>query len=168
MNRDPLEGALQGCSLHALLMCVSKALARSGFGDVQILDRRSSRQKSRYGGHEILCESALGTYPLRVAVKVVRDTARTRMGDELAGTVLRTGADMGLLVTPFNVSPKLRQAQGSYKPARIETLDGGGLARLMRCSGVGVRPNGDVDYAFFAELEQVSRRLLDFIGREAR
>lgn len=165
---DPLTLALQRCSLHALLVCVSKALARSGFGDVQILDRRSSGQKSRFGGHELLCEATAGDRPLRVIVKVVLQPARTRMGDELAGAVLRNRADIGLLVTPFKVSARLLAAQAGYFPARIELLDGDALAELMRRSGVGVRAGGSVDYAFFAQLEEVSLKILDFVGKELR
>ncbi|MGV3615279.1 MAG: restriction endonuclease [Fimbriimonas sp.] len=166
MTADPLVPALEGASLHSLLMCVSKALTRSGFGDVEIQDRRSSRQKSRHGGHELTCLSSVGGYPLKVVVKVVRDDVRTRMVDELAGTVLRTQADLGLLVTPFNVSPKARAAQARYRPVRLELVDGKRLADFMRCSGIGVRPKGSVDYAFFAELEAVSGRMLAFLREE--
>ena len=166
MPADPLVPALRSASLHSLLMCVSKALTRAGFGDVEILDRRSSRQKSRHGGHELSCLAKVGGYPLKVVVKVVRDDVRTRMSDELVGTVLRTRADLGLLVTPFEVSPKAREAQGRYGPVRLEFVDGEALADLMRCSGVGVRPKGGVDYAFFAGLEEVSGRLLAFLAKE--
>jgi restriction endonuclease Mrr len=157
---------LQVCSLHEILICVSKALSRSGFGDVQILDRRSSKQKSRFGGHELMCETTLGLYPVKIVVKVILDDVRTRMVDEMAGTVLRTKADLGLLITPFNVSEKVRAAQDAYRPLHLEFIDGKRLAELMRCSGVGVRSKGSVDYAFFSELEEVSERLLAFLRRE--
>lgn len=163
---DALPPVLQECSLHSLLICVSRTLTRSGFGDVQILDRRRSKQKSRFGGHELMCETTLGSYPVKVVVKVIKDDVRTRMVDELAGTVMRTNADLGLLVTPFNVSERVRAAQGAYRPLRLEFIDGNRLAELMRCSGVGVRSKGSVDYAFFSELEDVSERLLAFLGKE--
>jgi len=166
MNRDPLPPMLQTCSLHSLLICVSKVLTRSGFGDVQILDRRSSKQKSRFGGHELMCETTLGIYPLKIVVKVIQDDVRTRMVDELAGTVMRTRADMGLLITPFNVSERIINAQDAHRPLHLEFIDGNRLARLMRCSGVGVRPKGEVDYAFFTELDEVADRLFEFIRKE--
>ena len=166
MPTDPLAGALQGCSLHALLMLTSKVLTRSGFGDVEILDRRETGQKSRYGGHEISCLAALGPVPVKVIVKVVRDDVRTRMLDELAGAVIRSSADLGLIVTPYHVSASISGRQAGYRPARVEALDGASLARLMRCSGIAVRPSGDVDYAFLSELETVSQRLLEFVGKE--
>lgn len=168
MSSDPLTPVLQESSLHSLLMCVSKVLSREGFGDVQILDRRSSKQKSRFGGHEIMCETTLGIYPVKVVVKVILDDVRTRMVDELAGTVMRSNADLGIIVTPFKVSRATREAQGVYRPVRLEFIDGERLSELMRCSGIGIRSKGSVDYAFFAELEAVSKRLLTFIRREAQ
>jgi restriction endonuclease Mrr len=152
--------------LHGLLLCVSKALSRSGFGDVQILDRRSSKQKSRFGGHELMCSAMLGLCPLKVVVKVILDDVRTRMVDEMAGTIMRTKADLGLLVTPFNVSAKVRSAQEAHRPLHLEYIDGTRLAELLRSSRVGVRQKGSVDYAFFAELEEVAYRLITFLRKE--
>ncbi len=163
MRPGELEGALRGLSLHALLMTVSKVLARAGFGDVQVLDRRQNRQRSRYLGHELLCEGRIGTIPVSVVVKVVRDEVRTRMLDELAGVVRRRSADVGLLVTPY-ASRKGAEHPGS----RVEVLDGPRLAALLRQHGVGVRPSGDPDYAFFAALEDVSGRLINFISSTKR
>lgn len=166
MPTDPLVGALRECSLHSLLMLVSKALTRAGFGDVEILDRRQAGQRSRHGGHELACRAHVGPLPLDVIVKVVRDDLRTRMYDELAGAVLRNRADLGLLVTPYQISARAARNQAGYRPARVEAIDGERLADLMRCSGVAVRPSGEPDYAFLSELETVSVRLLEFMGKE--
>ena len=168
MKTDELAEALKQCSLHSLLMLTSKALARAGFGDVEILDRRRAGQKSRYGGHEISCLAHLGPVPVRVLVKVVRDDVRTRMLDELAGCVIRSGADIGIVASAYQVSPSVAARQADYRPARVEILDGKALSKLMRCSGIAVRPAGGVDYAFLQELEEVSERLLDFIGKDGR
>lgn len=165
MESDPLVPMLRSASLHALLMLASKALTRAGFGDVQILDRRLPGQRTRHGGHELLAESSVGFVPLRIAVKVVRDDARQRMADELAGVVLRQGADVGVLLTPFRISRKVR---ASHTGVRLEYVDGEHLARLMRFHGIGVRDKGGVDYAFFDELEAVSDRLLTFMREEGR
>lgn len=166
MPTDPLAEALQNCSLHALLMLTSKTLTRAGFGDVEILDRRDTGQKSRYGGHEMCCMAAVGTVPVKVIVKVIRDDVRTRMLDELAGAVLRNSADFGLIVSPYHVSASASGRQAGYRPARVETMDGDSLASLMRCSGIAVRPSGEVDYAFLAELEAVGERIQEFIWKE--
>lgn len=158
-----LEGALQGLSLHSLLITTSKALTRAGFGDVQVLDRRQNRQKSRWGGHELLCECRIGNLPAKVIVKVVRQEVRTRMLDELAGAVRRRDADLGLLVTPFACRMGFR-----YPGSRVEVVDGPKLASLLAEHGVGVRPSGTPDYAFFEELERVSVRLMKFISSTKR
>jgi hypothetical protein len=36
----------------------------------------------------------------------------------------------------------------------------------MRSASVGIRAKGDVDYAFFSEIEEVSERLLGFLEGE--
>lgn len=166
MNDQPLVEALKGCSLHSLLMITSKALTRSGFGDVQILDRRHTKQKSRFGGHELLCQTAVGCLPMRIIVKVINDAGRVRMLDELAGSVIRTKADLGLLMTPHHLSANANRVQGSYFGVRIETITGSALAAFVRSHGIGVRPSGELDYAFFSELEEVSGRLLSFLEKE--
>lgn len=166
---DPLALALRECSLHCLLMLISKVLTRAGFGDVEILDRRETGQKSRNGGHELLCVTYIGSLAFRTVVKVVRDDdLKTRHFDELAGVVLREDADLGLLVALKKVSASIAAKQPSYRPVRVEALDGGALASLMRCSGIAVRPDGSPDYAFLAELEEVSERLLGFLRKEQR
>jgi hypothetical protein len=164
MSETPMERVLQRCSLHALLMLTSRALTRSGFGDVQILDRRHSKQRSRFGGHELMCLSNLGSLPLKVIVKVINDSARLRMMDELAGAVLRTKADLGLLVTPHQTSPIMKKRQAGYGAARIEIVDGPVLASMLAGHGIGVRERGGVDFAFFSSLETVSNRLLNFLA----
>lgn len=163
---EPMLEMLETASLHGLLIALSKALSRSGFGDVQILDRRCTRQKSRFGGHELVCDTAIGPYPLRIAVKVVKDHIRTRMVDELAGTVIRTHSDMGILVSPYNRNRSVAALQGAHRPLRIEFLDGERLCKFMKRSGVGVRPAGEIDYAYFSALEEVATRIERFLQRE--
>ena len=101
-------------------MLVSKGLTRAGFGDVQILDRRENGQKTRFGGHEILCQTTLGSLEATVVVKVINDAVRVRMLDELAGTVLRRRADAGIIVSPRHVTATAKKVQASYRPCRIE------------------------------------------------
>ena len=164
MTETPFVRALQQCSLHSLILLTTKALGRSGFGDVQILDRRQSKQRSRYGGHELECRVIVGTLPMKVIVKVINDSVRVRMLDELAGAVVRTKADLGLIVTPHHVTANAARHQGTYRGARVEIMDGKKLSDLLRHIKVGIRPYGDVDYAFFEALEEVSQRMLAFIA----
>jgi restriction endonuclease Mrr len=166
MSASELQAMLKSCSLHVLLMLTSKALTRSGYGDVQILDRRHTKQKSRFGGHELVCEALVGSTVYRTIVKVVNDVGRLRMLDELVGSVNRMKADRGLLVTPHRLSAAAERARSKYSGVRIDTFAGEALGDLLTKSGIGVRSKGSVDYAFFAAMEDVSERLLTFIEGE--
>jgi len=168
MSDTQLEGAIQSCSLHALLILASRALSRAGYGDVQFLDRRHARQKSRFGGHELVCEATLGTRIVKVVVKVVRDSARIRNLDELAGTVIRMGADAGLLLTPFHVTGKAQKLLDRYGPVRISVIDGSTFADWLKELRLGIRGKDDVDYAFFGELEAVAERVMVFMAAHVR
>jgi len=163
MSEDQIKHALQNCSLHSLLRVTSRVLARAGYGDVQILDRRESRQRSRYGGHELLCELTVGTVPARVVVKVVRDSVRQRMVDELAGTVIRRNASMGILIATKHVPALVDRSKDRYNPLRLQIIDGDALAGLLAQYQIGVRPHGEVDYAYFGDLEAQSFRILSFL-----
>jgi restriction endonuclease Mrr len=167
MPTTPLVSVLQNCSLHSLLMIVNKVLTRSGFGDVQILDRRTTRQKSRFGGHEIQCLTPLGSESAKVVVKVIPDSVRLRMLDELAGTTMRTGADLGILVSTHELSRELEAKLPLYTRARVMVVDGVKLASELKRLGIGFRADRTIDYDFFFGLEQVSHRLLAFLRQEA-
>ena len=163
MTETPLQHALKNCSLHVLLMITSKALSRVGYGDVQILDRRTSRQKSRFGGHELLCQTTLGGRSVTVLVKVLRDSIRIRNLDELAGTVIRRGADSALIITPHHVTRVAKTLISEYKPLKTAVIDGLELAGMLSEARIGTRGNSDVDYAFFGEIEEASARILSFM-----
>lgn len=167
MKNLEMVAVLQSCSLHSLLMLTSKMLSRSGFGDVQILGRREMRQKSRFGGHELLCEGVVGTEPYRVIVKVINDAVRLRMLDELAGAVIRTKADLGIIVSPHHLTTSADKHQGDYYGARLCVIDGLDMATRLSKLGIGVRPKGSVDYQYFEQLDEVGERALAFMRQEA-
>lgn len=158
-----LKGVLQTCSFHVLLLIVSQALARSGYGDVRIMDRRTPKQKTRFGGHELVCDTLFADQPARVIVKVLQDSARVRNLDELAGAVIRMKADAGVLVTASHITQKARAELGSYNLLRTQVIDGDALASLLTRLRIGVRGKEDVDFAFFGELEAASNMMLQFI-----
>lgn len=163
MNDAPLVEALQNSSFDALVILMSKLLSRIGLGDVEILDRRKVSQRSRNGGHELVCHAMLGSFPVTIVVKLIRDDIRVRMLDELAGTVQRTKADFGLIVSPFTITANAAKQQGLHS-SRIDVVDGSGLARLMRKAKLGIRQHGEPDYAFFGGLEDAAMRVNDFIA----
>jgi len=163
MTDPQLTYALRECSLSSLLSTVSKALARSGYGDVQYVGRHHPRQKSRYGGHELICETVMGPNLHRVVVKVVRDTVRIRNLDELAGTVTRVEADAGLIVSPFPVTKKAAFFLDSYGPVRTGVIAGDALATWLTRLGIGVTPDGAVDWSYFGHVEEATDQVLTFL-----
>lgn len=160
MNDSALQGALQRCSLHALLLITCEVLKRQGFDDVHILDRRQSREKSRFGGHELLAFGHVADLPVTAIVKVIRDSARVRNLDEMIGTIDRRKADLGIIVTPFHVAASAVETLHEYSAHRIELIDGQTLEDLLRRFRIGIRLWGDVDYAFFGGLEVSSEAYL--------
>lgn len=88
------------------------------------------------------------------------------MVDEFAGVVMRTNADLGLIVSPFHVTANPRRNPGRYTNARIEVIDGSALAELLARNQLGVRRSGEPDFAFFTALEEYSQRTMDFMTRE--
>jgi hypothetical protein len=154
MTELAMRTMLRASSLHTLIVLTSKMLARSGFGDVEILDRRHVKQKSRFGGHELLCESTVGALPLKVIVKVINDDVRLRMLDEMAGAVMRMGADLGIIVSPRSLTAAAKKYRNGHSSSRVVVIDGTEfVARLLQL-GIAVRCNGEPDYAFFAGLEE--------------
>ncbi|MBS1706730.1 MAG: hypothetical protein JST40_12735 [Armatimonadetes bacterium] len=166
MSSDMLK-ALQHSSLHALLMMLSKALSREGYGDIQILDRRQNKEKSRESGHELLCLSRFGGLTMRVVVKVVRQPLRRRMFDEFAGVILRTKASFGLLVSTHQANEKVMKWQEAYACLRLIPIDGNRLVQLLQKHQIGVRKSGTPDFAFLDALEGLAHRIQDFLTEEA-
>ena len=141
---------------------ISRVLTRAGYGEARLQDRLKEKQKSRSGGCDLLFEATFGTREVRVAVKVLKDTIRTRMLDEMCGVVRRTKADMGFLVTPFSLGKRARELLTLYKP-EIHVIDGAALAELLQLYGIGTKGPGVVDYEFFAWLEHYSDRTVNYM-----
>jgi hypothetical protein len=163
-NEQALEEIVQNSSLHTCLMLVAKVLTRNGFGDIQILDRRMPRQKSRLGGCELLCVTSIGSVSVRVIIKVIRDSVRTRMLDELAGAIDRTGSDFGILVSNKRLPKGMSARHEMYVKSRVEVIDLALLVQMLVKFRVGVRPAGEPDYAFFVDLEEKLDQVNDFLS----
>lgn len=159
-QKEELQRLLKHCSLHVHLILLSQVLARSGYGDVQILNRRHNRQRSSLGGCELLCQSTIGPSPVKVIVKVINDSVRTRMLDELSGAIDRTASDFGILVTPHDLNETKRKLQAAYKRSHIEVIDGSLLADMLFQFRIAVRPNGKPDYLHLQYLEEEAEALL--------
>lgn len=165
-DRSELRNLIQESSLHATLLLVAKALSRSGYGDIEILDRREPRQKSRYGGCELQCRSSFANVPVRIIVKVIRDSVRVRMLDEMAGAIDRTKADFGIVVSTADLSQRARTVRQAYRKSRVEVIDLELLTDMLAKFRIGVRPSGSPDYAFFGTLNDQIRRVNKFLSYE--
>ncbi len=148
-----MVAALQACSLFELLILLQPILAREGYGDVEVLDRLLTTQKTRHGGFEMVSRIGAGILPLTCVIKVINDDIRVRMLSELVGTVDRINADVGLVITPKKLCKSAEKELPKYTTTKLQILDGEALAGLMRKHKIGVRPGGGVDYAFFGGLE---------------
>lgn len=165
-NEKALKEAIRACSLHTSLMLVSKVLTRTGYGDITILDRRQPKQRSRLGGCELLCQTSIGAVSLKVIIKVIKDSIRVRMLDELAGAIDRTKADFGIIVSTEDLSSKVLATKDEYRKSRVEVIDLDLLCQMLSKFRIAVRPNGEPDYAFLAELEDQMDRVSEFLAYE--
>lgn len=168
MQTEALQAALRGCSFHALQLVVAKALARSGYGDVQLMGRRKVSEKSSHGGHELCCISPLGDMAVKIVVKVINDDIRVRMLDEIVGVADRCGARAAIVVTPQGIGRTAARELVRYRSVRVKIIDGPRLAELLAKHSLGVRGRGEVDYAYFGQLEELSKRILRFLAKEGR
>lgn len=166
INLPELQVKLKECSLYGLLLVTQVALTRAGYGDVQFQDRRESRQKTRHGGHELLCRMQVGEVTSHIVVKVIKDGIRTRMLDEAMGTADRRRADFAMIVSPHNLSPKVAPKQAEYTKTPLQVFAGMGLAALVAKYGVGIRNNGSIDYAYYEVMKHEADELIPQLLRE--
>lgn len=165
-QKQALQEVLKGSSLHVCLMLVAKVLTRTGYGDIQVLGRRHRLQKSRVGGCELQCHTSMGSVPIRVIIKLIKDSVRTRMLDEMAGAIDRTKSDFGIVVSTEKLSEKARRTRKEYKKSRVEIIDLCLLTEMLQKFRIGVRPGGEIDYAFFAAMEDQFDRVNEFLAYE--
>lgn len=147
-------------------MLIAKILTRQGFGDIQLLGRRLNAQKSRVGGCELLCQTNIGHVPIKVIIKLINDSVRTRMLDEMAGAIDRTGSDFGVVVSTEDLSPKVALNQEKYQKSRVEVIDGSQFASMLCKFKIGTRSDGSPDYAFFGELENQLEKVNQFLAHD--
>ncbi len=161
MKVTPLVAELQGATLHPLIMVVTQALARAGYGDIRILDRRQAKQKSRYGGYDIECHTHVGRMPAKVIVKVVADDSiHKRMIDELCGVTLSSQATAGFIFATKHIATSAKAELQALSPiVRLVAFDGEQFAAFLAAQDIGLRPDGSVDQEFFRDLKQIAANI---------
>lgn len=161
--REQLEAMLNGTKLHGFEMILQSLLSREGYGEVTLMGRRRSKQKSRYGGFELLCKLSIGPEPFVCIVKVVHQhEIRVRQVMEAAGNVDRMKVDMAIIATPLTTCESTAQVLPLISKSRVDIWDGPRIADLMIKYGIGVR-NGEVDYAYFGWLNYIADKSIEVI-----
>lgn len=173
MLKDEMQRIMQGVNFYVLLLCVSNVLSREGFSDVQLLGRRTTKQKSYIGGCDLVAYQKLGIFETKTLVKVIQDDVRLRMLDEMTGTMPRAKANFGVIVTPFGSTKQVAELNTQYPGNPIRIIEGKELATLLIRHRLGVREYlGKLvpDYTYLQQLHEGSRRVLTFLkaNREVR
>lgn len=166
MLEDEMTQIIQEVSFHALLICVSNVLSREGYSDVQLLGRRTTKQKSYIGGCDLAAHQRLGIFETKTLVKVIQDDVRLRMLDEMTGAMPRTKANFGIIVTPFSTTKQVAELGNLYPGNPIRIIEGPELAKLLVKHRLAVKDSlGKLapDYSYIQRLEEGSRRVLGFI-----
>ncbi len=155
-NQKELTG-LENCSLYAHLLMLEKACSMAGYGYVEIMDRRLPKQKSRYGGYEMVLHGMVGRSKLKVIVKVVRDTLHVRNFAELNGAIQQSGADFGILVSPHIPTDSFIANLPKFHE-RIDLWAGKTYIQVLKYFKIGFRLSGEPDYAQLQEYERLAEK----------
>jgi len=116
---------------------VARLLERMGYRDVRLMGIAQGRNE--HGGLDLRATLPNDlTQTLVVAqVKQYRGPVPRKFVDEIRGTMLRLGAQQGLLVTTSSFAPAAREAASAAQNALpVRLMDGGELAALMALHGV--------------------------------
>jgi inner membrane protein len=161
--RTALLAQLQGLPFHAYEHCLKELLLALGYAEVKLLGRTEWRQFTRHGGLDIEVNANTGVTDTQVLAQVkqyARPVSR-RFVDELRGTMLRLGAEQGLIITLSTFSRVARQSANRDLLAQVRLIDGEELLDLLLTHRIGVRQeegaDGSVDHVdedYFTKLRQ--------------
>jgi len=154
---EQLRDALLALSYPAFEECMRLLLGRMGYENV-CGERDHFRGRNRDGGYDMAAISSTGVTKAKVIaqLKQYAGPVPKRYVDELRGTMLRTRARHGLLVTTSAFSPVARRAAENCPIAPIRLVEGTELTALLIAHRIGISksPTTDltVDTHFFSEL----------------
>jgi hypothetical protein len=130
---------LLALSFPEFARCIARLLERMGYRDVRLMGTTQGR--NAHGGLDLSATLPNDLTQALVAaqVKQYRGPVPRVCVDELRGTMLRLGAQQGLLVTTSSFAPAAREAASAAQfslPVRL--MDGGELAALLALHGVEI------------------------------
>ena len=143
-----LNEELHALSVRGFERLVARLLRASGYEDVRILRdhtkaRRSRKGRTSHGGVDLTAslKGEFGITRVLVQVKQYERPVSRRFVDELRGTLLRTQARQGLLITTGAFAPTARTAALEDHIGPIHLLDGERLRDLMITHHLGLKRN---------------------------
>lgn len=155
-----LQEQLLSLSFHAFEESVRQLLVSMGYGEVKLMGRTQWRQRTAHGGLDMEAYTEVGVTRVQVIAQVkqyIRPIQR-RFVDELRGTMLRTGARHGLLVTTSTFPNAAQKAVSGDRLAPIRLIDGEELTTLLIRHRIGAIPDSKdglrIDSSYFDQLRE--------------
>jgi inner membrane protein len=171
---EKLHEQLLALPYAAFEQVMRELLSRSGYSCVQMVGRKHKRGRTRAGANTQGNNTQVGGHDLKAytqtditsaltltQIKQYQRVVSRRFIDELRGTMLRTGATQGLLITTSTFSRVAYKAAMLSDIAPVRLVDGVELLHLMMDYHLGVKPNEQgrlcLDAAYFDNLQERSR-----------
>ena len=142
---EALQERLLTLSFSAYEECVRELLLSMGYLDVRLFGRTSSGQKTKHGGLDAKAYTETGVTRVYVIAQMKQYTLPVprRYIDELRGTMLRTGARQGILLTTSTFSPSAKRAAAGDNSAPIRLIEGEELSSLLIQNRIGVKQDSE-------------------------
>jgi inner membrane protein len=157
--RRDLMNALLALSFRGFEECVRLVLTKAGYSNVQIV-RSAHRGRKAAGGFDGVAgaEAGLSNTSVLIQLKQTRRPIQRRFVDELRGTMTRTKAQQGIIVTTSSFPNGARIAAQAEKMTPVLLIDGEQLVSMHLSHQVGAELNDknvwSIDRRFFSRIEQ--------------
>jgi len=138
--RAELLQCLQQMDYAAFEQVMKRLLYKSGYITVQFIGRNHKRGRTPKGGLDLTARSItdLSSVLTIAQIKQYRRVVSRRFVDELRGTMLRLGAEQGLLVTLSKFSRVAHAAAAESNVAPIKLIEGKEVLDLLFAYRIGV------------------------------
>jgi restriction system protein len=138
--RTQLHAKLLVLPLSAFEQLVLKLIRQSGYANAHLAERMDRRGRTLVGGLDLkaYCQTDIAQSLTIAQVKRYTSPVPRRFVDELRGTMLRTGAKHGLLMTTSVCSKAAHQAASAIPLLPITILEREDLLNLLIDHQIGV------------------------------
>jgi len=168
--RAELLQCLQQIDYAAFEQVIKRLLYKSGYVTVQSIGRTHKRGRTPQGGLDLTARSItdLSSVLTVAQIKQYKRVVSRRFVDELRGTMLRLGAEQGLLVTLSRFSKVAHAATLESNVAPIKLIEGDEVLDLLFAYRIGVcEENGkwSLDSVY---LDRLQEKAIGTYGQIAR